>query len=87
MSGALPPLPVWLHDVQRDKLTFNYNITVVYPLFCLLFRVRLNKVHLISELYIRRKQIMDNMALSSNYIVAAVALIQVDPMTHWYAVQ
>jgi len=87
MSGALLPLPVWLHDVQRDKFTFNYNITVVYRLFFLLFRVTLNTAHLVFEPHIRRKQFLDNMALSSSYIVAVVTLMRVDPMKHRYAVQ
>jgi hypothetical protein len=30
---------------------------------------------------------MNSMALSSSYIVAAVTLMQVDPLEHWNAVQ
>lgn len=81
MSGALPHHSP-LDFMQRDKFTFNYNITVVYRLFFLLFRLTLNKAHLVFEPHIRRKQFMDNMALSSSYIVAAVALMRVDPMKH-----
>lgn len=70
------------HDVYRDKFTFNFNITFVYPLFFILFGVTLNKVHLIFELHIRRRQFIDGIVVSSSYIVAAVSLMQVEPMRH-----